>query len=263
MQLINNKPLREDGLPGLVGNVYAAPIDNYMYTDKALVKEGIDKLKVVLENISYTENPCIVKTSHLMVCNNKPLIKYFTTYTIGKYGEIKVDSEFVSLGGHYDLPKMGYNLEMAKDFKNIEYYGYGNLENYPDFMSQAVLGIYKTTTSDMLEPYIRPQESGNRCGVRFARVTNDDGLGLEFLAVDKPFNFNSRTTTDNNLIAAKHLEDVQVMELNNIIIDGFVRGVGSNSCGPDTRDEFKYILTKNNPFKYSFIVRPIREGENN
>ena len=100
VQLINNKPLREDGLPGLVGNVYAAPIDNYMYTDKALVKEGIDKLKVVLENISYTENPCIVKTSHLMVCNNKPLIKYFTTYTIGKYGEIKVDSEFVSLGGH-------------------------------------------------------------------------------------------------------------------------------------------------------------------
>ena len=190
-----------------------------------------------------------------MVCNNKPLIKYFTTYTIGKYGEIKVDSEFVSLGGHYDLPKIGYNLEMAKDFKNIEYYGYGNLENYPDFMSQAVLGIYKTTTSDMLEPYIRPQESGNRCGVRFARVTNDDGLGLEFLAVDKPFNFNSRTTTDNNLIAAKHLEDVQVMELNNIIIDGFVRGTGSQSCGPQPEKYARPNLKK--PLEFDFIIRPI------
>lgn len=260
VQLLNNKPLREDGLPGLVGNVYSAPIDNYMYVTKILEKQGISKLKVVFDSINYTENPCVVKTTHLMVSNGKPLIKYNTTYTIGKKGEIKIDSEFISLAGRYDLPKIGYNMEMAKDFSNIEYYGYGNVENYPDFKNQASLGIYKTTTSDMLEPYIKPQDSGNRCGVRWVKVTNNDGLGLQFIAEEKPFNFNARTTTEDNLISAKHLEDVKVMELNNIIIDGFVRGVGSNSCGPDTRDKFKFILSKQNPFKFSFVIMPIKEA---
>ena len=263
VQLINNKPLRADGLSGLVGNVFAAPIDNYMYTTKILEKQGINKLKVVFDSISYTENPCVVKTTHLMVSGKTPLIKYNTTYTIGKRGEFKVDSEFISLGGKYDLPKIGYNLEMAKNFKNIEYYGYGNVENYSDFINQAKLGIFKTTTGEMLEPYIKPQESGNRCGVRFAKVTNDDGLGLEFIADGKPFNFNAKTTTEDNLISANHLEDVKIMDLNNISIDGFVRGIGSNSCGPDTRDKFKYILSKHNPFTFSFMVRPIRKENKN
>ena len=115
----------------------------------------------------------------------------------------------------------------------------------------------------MLEPYIKPQESGNRCGVRFAKVTNDDGLGLEFIADGKPFNFNAKTTTEDSLISANHLEDVKVMDLNNISIDGFVRGIGSNSCGPDTRDKFKHILSKHNPFTYSFMVRPIRKENKN
>ena len=263
VQLINNKPLRADGLSGLVGNVFAAPIDNYMYTTKILEKQGINKLKVVFDSISYTENPCVVKTTHLMVSGKTPLIKYNTTYTIGKRGEFKVDSEFISLGGKYDLPKIGYNLEMATNFKNIEYYGYGNVENYSDFINQAKLGIFKTTTGEMLEPYIKPQESGNRCGVRFAKVTNDDGLGLEFIADGKPFNFNAKTTTEDNLISANHLEDVKIMDLNNISIDGFVRGIGSNSCGPDTRDKFKYILSKHNPFTFSFMVRPIRKENKN
>ena len=152
---------------------------------------------------------------------------------------------------------------MAKDFKNIEYYGYGNVENYPDFLNQAKLGVFKTDSQHMLEPYIKPQESGNRCGVRWARVTNSTGMGLEFLAYDKPFNFNVKTTTDDNLISAKHLEDVKFMELNNVSIDGFVRGVGSNSCGPDTRNEFKHILSPENPFKFSFIIRPLKGGEDN
>lgn len=262
VQFINHKPLRGDGLAGLVGNVYSAPIDNFRNICLKWKKIGLDKLKVVFEKIDYQEDPCVINTSHILTADGKKLIRYKTTYTIGNKGEIKVDSEFYSLGGKFDLPKIGYSLEMAKDFCNIEYYGYGDKENYSDFMSQAKLGVYKTKTSDMLEPYIKPQESGNRCGVRWAKVTNNDGLGLEFIAQNAPFNFNAKTTTDENLIAANHLEDVKVMELNNICIDGFVRGLGSNSCGPDTRDKFKYILSKSNPFKFSFVLKPVCNKSN-
>ncbi len=258
VQLINNKPLREDGLAGLVGNVYSSPIDNFQYVAKIWQNQGLDKVKVVLDKIEYSETPCVVKTKHSMVYNGKKVITYKTTYTIGGEGEIKVESVFATTKEKYDLPKIGYSLEMAESFKNIEYYGFGDVENYPDFISQAKLGIYKTTSDKMLESYIKPQDSGNRCGVRWAKVTNDNGLGLEFIAEDKPFNFNAKTTTEDILNKAKHLEDVKVMELNNISIDGFVRGVGSNSCGPDTKDDFKYILSRKNPFKFSFVIRPIK-----
>ena len=262
-QVLNYKTLRADGKTGLVGNVYAAPIDNYQYVAKKWVKDGLDKLNIQLEKISYNEKESVIKTTHNMLAKGQVVITYNTTYTFGSKGEVKVEGEFISLEGKYDLPKIGYSLEMAKDFKNIEYYGYGNVENYPDFLNQAKLGIFKTDSQHMLEPYIKPQESGNRCGVRWARVTNSNGMGLEFLAEDKPFNFNVKTTTDDNLIAAKHLEDVKFMELNNVSIDGFVRGVGSNSCGPDTRDEFKHILSPENPFKFSFVIRPLKGAENN
>ncbi len=263
VQLLNYKPLRPDGMSGLVGNVYSAPIDNYRNVMLAWQKAGLDKLNVEFGGIDYDEAASVVATKHYLSAKGKRIIEYKTKYTFGTKGEIQVDSEFVSLRGKFDLPKIGYSLEMAKDFSNVKYYGYGNVENYSDFLNQAKLGIFETTTSDILEPYIKPQESGNRSGVRWVQVTNENGIGLEFVAIDKPFNFNAKTTTDDNLIAAKHLEDVAIMELNNISIDGFVRGVGSNSCGPDTRDEFKFILSKHRPFKFSFLIKPIREVENN
>ena len=45
------------------------------------------------------------------------------------------------ISGKFDLPKIGYSLEMAKDFSNVKYYGYGNVENYSDFLNQ--IGLIK------------------------------------------------------------------------------------------------------------------------
>ena len=38
-------------------------------------------------------------------------------------------------------------------------------------------------------------------------------------------------------------------------IDAFVRGVGSNSCGPDTRKEFIHDTTES--IEYTFRVIPV------
>jgi len=42
----------------------------------------------------------------------------------------------------------------------------------------AAVEIYSGYVEDLIHPYIRPQENGNRTDVRWATITNKDGFGL-------------------------------------------------------------------------------------
>ena len=47
-----------------------------------------------------------------------------------------------------------------------------------------MLGIYETTAQQNMTPYAAPQECGNRTGVRWAEVTDENGLGMRFSSED-------------------------------------------------------------------------------
>lgn len=67
-----------------------------------------------------------------------------------------------------DIPEMGVTLPLNGTYKNVRYYGLGNAESYSDFCAQDTMVIYETTAQKMYVENIKPQESGNRHGVRFA-----------------------------------------------------------------------------------------------
>lgn len=79
-----------------------------------------------------------------------------------------------------DPPEFGVMLKMDADFNNIAWYGYGPEETYVDRCHGAKLGVYETTAEGSMAKYLHPQECGNRTGVRWATVTNQDGVGLCF-----------------------------------------------------------------------------------
>ena len=89
-----------------------------------------------------------------------------------------------------DLFKFGMTMNMAREFDHVEFYGRGPVENYSDRNSSQFLGVYKSSVADQYYPYIRPQENGNKTDVRWWRVTNADGLGLEFYS-DAPLSMSS------------------------------------------------------------------------
>lgn len=93
------------------------------------------------------------------------------------------------------LPRFGVHAEMKGEFENVEYYGRGPLENYSDFREHAPVGIYKTTVSDMAHKYIKPQDSGNRGDVRYAAISDRNGSGMKFTALDRYINFNANHFT--------------------------------------------------------------------
>ena len=91
--------------------------------------------------------------------------------------------------------------------------------------------------------------------VRWAEVTNKNGDGIKIVAKYKPFNFKATRVEDEVLMKAMHREDVYESPNTIVHISGFMRGIGSNSCGPDTRSGYRYILDKS--YEYSFRLVPI------
>ena len=114
-------------------------------------------------------------------------LKWLTmTYTLQENGEVVVNEHFVpgpAQDGKAEVPPMfryGMQLQMPKGYDTVEYYGRGPVENYIDRNSSEFIGFYRNNVADEYYSYIRPQESGNHTDVRWFRVTDGKGKGLEF-----------------------------------------------------------------------------------
>lgn len=76
-----------------------------------------------------------------------------------------------------------------------------------------------------------------------------------FMADTAPINFGGKRFKDTALETFKHPEDVKTDE--NAVyysVDGYMLGIGSNSCGPVTTDEYK--LKCDRTYTYSFKMIP-------
>lgn len=99
------------------------------------------------------------------------------------------------------LPRIGLTLSLAGNLENVEWYGRGPQENYPDRKSGYPVGIYQSTVKDMYVSYLIPQDYGLRTDNKWLRMTDDKGRGLEF-RMDEYFNFNAYPFTTDNLTKA-------------------------------------------------------------
>ena len=155
-----------------------------------------------------------------------------------------------------ELSRFGVTLHLDASLKNVRYYGRGAQENLPDIKHHAPLGIYESTAFDLCEDYIKPQENGTHTDSRFVQLFDSNGSGVEFLCGEKPFTFCARPYKNSTLCKAKHLEDLHDDRLICLNLDGFMRGTGSNSCGPDVLP--KYDLKLRDSLAFSFYLRPIK-----
>ncbi len=78
-----------------------------------------------------------------------------------------------------DLPRLGIQFAIPRSYDRVAWYGRGPHENYWDRQTSAPIGRYESTVSQWVTPYVRPQENGNRCDVRWLRITNEHGSGLQ------------------------------------------------------------------------------------
>ena len=129
------------------------------------------------------------------------------TYTVDAAGAVDVALDYEPTDGMPTMPDFAMLFTLAADYDRIRYYGYGPKENYADRHRGARLGIYESTAAEEVEPYLRPQETGNHCGVRWIELRDRSGHGLRLTGAE-PMEASALPYHPHELENARHAYDL-------------------------------------------------------
>jgi beta-galactosidase len=132
-----------------------------------------------------------------------------------------------------DVPRVGSVFETVAGLDVLEWYGQGPWESYPDRSTGAPVGHHSLPVDELFTPYLRPQESGGRHGVRRFTLSAPDATGLA-VALDEPRQVTVTRYRAADLAAAAHHDELVPRPGCVVHLDAAHRGVGTASCGPDT-----------------------------
>ena len=151
-----------------------------------------------------------------------------------------------------DMPEFGLLLTSDADLHRLRWYGEGPDECYVDRRHGARLGVYSSDVRRELTPYVRPQESGNRTGVRWATVTDDRGVGLHFDCAEG-MEFSALPWTPFEVENATHPGELPPTHHTVLRPALMRRGVGGdNSWGAETHPEYRLPQGQELVFRFGF-----------
>lgn len=166
-------------------------------------------------------------------------------------GSIQIDLQIIPHGHMPDiLPRAGWQLELPKSFADLEWYGRGIFETYPDRKTGAKMGIYQSSIDQEYVPYILPQDYGNHCDVRWLKLSDKQGHGLQ-LSSGQGMNFSYQKYSTDMLSRAVYTYQLKEADVNTLNIDFEVSGVG----GTAIRQLEKYRV-KPAVINFQFSIKP-------
>lgn len=186
-------------------------------------------------------------------------------YTIMPSGVIAVSEKLITDAEADKMPalvRFGMQLCMPKTFSEIEYYGRGPVENYVDRKGYARIGKYSQKVAEQYYPYVRLQESGNKCDIR-SWAMSDGKFGLSFVATANmecsalPYLTSDLDDGDVKSMHQSHSGDLEERNFSNVHILSRQMGLGCvNSWGAWPRQE--YQLPYGN-YDFTFMIVPVRK----
>ncbi len=150
------------------------------------------------------------------------------------------------------FPRVGLTLTVSDALSNVEWYGRGPQENYPDRKTGYRTGIYANTVEGMYEPYLMPQDYGLRTDTRWLRLTDDNGTGLQF-EMNELFNFNAYPYSTDNLTKAMYTYQLQKQDGITVNLDYATTGVGCTARGV-----FPSYRAQVQAYNRTIIIKPIK-----
>lgn len=182
------------------------------------------------------------------------LKKSVATYRVYPDGRLYVFHSAVPTKG---MLRFGYQMTMDKSMEYIIWYGRGPKPTYIDRKLGSKIDLYKSSVTDFEYRYMRPQESSNRCDVRYFTLTDKNGFGIKVDAYyDNPINFSAYHYTTDGLEKATHINDIPYEDITTVNIDHRQLGVGGDLPGQAFVRE-PYTMPKGQKQEYSFVITPI------
>ena len=176
---------------------------------------------------------------------------YELCYSINSVGDIKVEADYRPTQADIPLiPKFGMRMRLTSDFDKVEYYGRGPWENYPDRKLGYDIGHYTMPLADFQVDYVRPQDNGNRCDVRWLTLSSD-GCSMR-IDGGQALCIRAWDYGEENL-NVKHPYELKRGDFVNLNIDLNIHGVGgADTWGKRTLPE--YTIDGNQSHHYSFVI---------
>jgi beta-galactosidase len=176
-------------------------------------------------------------------------------YVVNGNGIIKVFYALYPGDSLPNIPKVGMQCGIRREYENMTWYGRGLPENYVDRRYGFDAGIWSQNIMDFMEPYIYPQENGNRTDVRWMFLANTSNKGLLVIA-DSLLSMSAWPYTEANIVSARHtnkLKDAGFITLN---IDLVQMGVGGNDTWSDVAQPLEQYQVPAKPYHYGFYLVP-------
>ena len=244
---------------GLELSVYRPPIPNeYVNWGRAEAEEwwayGLDNLKATVESIQLvSQSPQQVYVTVFRLHTGWRRDAGFEShmkYTILSSGDIFIDHKVVPNGELGWFQKVGLQMQLPKEYGKISWFGRGPQETYPDRKTGVKIGTYAGTVSEQYVPYVVPEEHGNKTEVRWATLTNDEGIGLAVFACPE-MNVSASHYSPENLDRARYPFQLREAEYITFNIDHQVTGVGGTPVSPRMKFRTYPVV-----YHYSIRIKP-------
>ena len=239
-------------------NIWRAPTDNDMYIKLEWKKAHYDAAYTRAYRIEVLQNKHgVLIMEHLAVVADtvQKILDVEMTLKINEDGKIEAVIEAVKDKEFPDLPRFGIRMFLNKKMDEITYFGMGPQESYRDKHQASCHGLFRSKVAQMHEDYIRPQENGSHYDCDYVELTNGQ-CGI--VAVSKnPFSFNASVYTQEELERVSHNYELKESDSTVFCMDYAMNGIGSNSCGPDVLDKYRF---DEEAFKFQFELIPFVKG---
>lgn len=180
-------------------------------------------------------------------------------YTVYKDGTVGVDYRLHTTAQLPNIPKVGMQLGINPQFDSIQYYGLGAMENYADRAYGFDLGIYSSNIDDFMEPYLYPQETGNRMDVRWFSLQNKK-YGL-IVTGKQPLQMSAWPFSQAQISQTKHWYKLKKESRITLNIDYLQMGIGGNDTWTDVSQPLEKYQIPAKDYQYSFRLKPFEVGK--
>ena len=153
-----------------------------------------------------------------------------------------------------DLP--GMQFKIPSNYNQISYYGRRPHESYIDREKSAAFGIYNFGIDELNTPYIKPQEHGNRMGVRWFRLIDRNGKGLQIEGKD--LNASAWPYSQEDLATITHNVDLPKRDFITVNVDYGQTGLGGDDTWTIAARPHEEHRLPAKTYSYSFTVLPLR-----
>ena len=211
--------------------------------------------------VSKTENSVVITVDFsLGGASVVPVIRGKKIFEFTGDGAVKISVDAKKRESAPQLARFGLEFMLTDGLENMEYFGYGPTESYPDRHKACYKAHFKSTVTDNFVPYVKPIENSAHYESIFGAVTDADGKGLIFTAEDN-FSFNAMHFTTDMLEKTLHDDELEPLSQTVVNVDLKHDILGGKT---DYLNEFEPDrVWDDNELKFTFTVAPYNKTEDN